>query len=184
MTDGRRARYVPVKVTFAVEGTGPKLLRRFGVAGLATWVCVLAAAKRGRVEGTFSYVSEDGGWGELGLGFPNTPGFTLDEFFRYTGQLKKTRKRRDGEVKHIEITGWEHWNDTKRREADAVRKARKRAENTADIPGGLHGLSTTVSRTEVEVEVEAKGLFVARPAARQGPGEQPLVVDLREMPAA
>lgn len=157
MSDKRRRQYVPLFSGFAVEGTGPKLLHKFGKDGLLTWVCVLAAAKRARDQGTFDYVSEDGGWQELGLTFPNTPVFTLDEFFTFTGHLKKTRKTLRGQLKHIEITGWEEWNDIPRRESEAARKASKRAQNTADKEAPLRRDYSADAPHEVELEVEGEG---------------------------
>lgn len=152
--DKRRRQYVPLYTGFAVEGTGPKLLSKFGTDGLLTWVCLLTAAKRARVQGTFTYVSEDGGWHELGLGCPHIPAFTLESFFTYTGRLKKTRKRVDGQLKHIEITGWGDWNDAWRREDEAERKSRKRAQNTPDMARTLSGHSSDKNRTEVEGELD------------------------------
>lgn len=155
--DKRRRQYVPLFTGFAVEGTGQKLLGKFGKDGLITWVCVLAAAKRSRDQGTFNYVSEDGGWHELGLGYPHTPtGFTLDEFFTFTGQLKKTRKRRVGQLSHVEITGWGEWNKAWDREVEADRKSSKRAQNTPDNVPPIPGRNTDETPTEVEVESEGE----------------------------
>jgi hypothetical protein len=59
----------------------------------------------------FSYRSEDGAWLELGVA---EPPFTLDEFLRVTGRMKKTRKTRRGRITDVHITVWEEWNETPR----------------------------------------------------------------------
>ena len=152
----RPFRYVPLSVHFATGSTRGKLLSRYSHAGLLTWVCLIAAAKRSRIQGEFTYVSEEQGWEELGLGYPFTPDFTLDEFFRFTGQLKLTRKRRDGQRKHIEITRWEEWNDDYGKELDAERKSRKRQENNPDTARTDVGQGAEHKGTEYEGEAEGE----------------------------
>ena len=152
----RPFRYVPLSVHFATGSTRGRLLTKFSHAGLLTWVCLIAAAKRSRIQGEFTYVSEEQGWEELGLGYPFTPNFTLEEFFRFTGQLKLTRRRRDGERKHVKITGWEEWNDDYGRELDAARKSRKRGENKPDAGGTGGGQAADGTGTEYEVEAEGE----------------------------
>jgi hypothetical protein len=155
--DGRKRRYVPLSVYFGHDETSQHLKKAFGRAGLTVWACLLAAAKRSNTrEGVFSYVTEAEGWRDLGLGYPDTPDFTLDEFFRATGRIKQTRKTAQGDVKHIELTRWADWNTAWKRESGAEQKSRKRAENTADIPETLQRQNGAVTTPEVEVELEAE----------------------------
>lgn len=176
--DKRRKRFVPLSIHFAHGATAEKLTAKFGNDGLLTWVCLLAAAKRATEQGTFTYVSESEGWKELGLGYPRTPsGFTLEEFFTFTGQLKKTRKRRLGQLRHIEITVWGEHNDAFGRQNEAERKASKRAQNTPDSPPTLDGQSTDDTRTEVEYEErnEHEGVPTYTPIVAAWLAQDPLI---------
>jgi hypothetical protein len=154
--DGRKRRYVPIGVEIAHSETGGRLLDKFGCDGLLTWILVLAAAKRNRVEGEFQWYSEEGGWAELGLAYPNTPDFTLEEFFTYTGRIKQTHKTRQRPGRNVTITRWGEWNDAWRKEQGADRSARKRTENTRDDARTKPHDARTEGVTEVEVELEVE----------------------------
>jgi hypothetical protein len=135
--DGRRSRYVPLSVDFASGNTGTKLLGKFGHGGLLTWIAYLAACKRSTREGTFRYGSEDDGWRQLGLDYPEPPGFTLAAFFAYTGQLKQTRRTRVGRLTDVTCRRWGEWNNTWRtqqkhenRRDEGSQNPRTEGENT------------------------------------------------------
>lgn len=105
--DGRRRRYVPLDVDLAFGTFGSRLGERWGVEGLGCWMLFLAACKREHSQGTFSYRSEDDAWTRMGA---RPSGFTLDEFFRFTGDHKKTRRTRHGRLTYVTCTSWEDWN--------------------------------------------------------------------------
>lgn len=148
--DGRRRRYVPLDVNVAFGRTGGKLLTKFGNEGLFTWMLLLAAAKKETPQGTFTYTSDPEAWTKLG-GIPTA--FTLDEFFVFTGQLKKTRRTRTGRVQHVSIRGWEQWNKAWETQVARERSASKRAQITRRI-GEEHANDTS---TEGEYEGEYEG---------------------------
>ena len=110
--DKRRRPRAFMDVYFFHKQTFLRLLTRFGAWGPVTWLATIAAAKREFIEGTFTYVGEAEGWEKL-FGVDalvlDRPTFTLDDFFKFTGQLKQTRKTRSGHVKNIQITRWEEW---------------------------------------------------------------------------
>jgi hypothetical protein len=128
---------VPLAVTFAHGKTGTRLLERFGRDGLLVWVCYLGACKRNWIQGRLTYTCEPDGWMKLGL-LGYEPGFTLAEFFAFTGRLKQTRRsdsRRGGSVVEVFCTNWQAWNLDASRESDAERKARERqAQDTRTTP--------------------------------------------------
>jgi hypothetical protein len=162
MTKERPEQFVPLSVRFATGNTGTRLQERFGLEGLGVWAAFLAACKRNRPEGEIEYASEAELANVLGLVQPPT-GFTLEEFFAYTGQLKrtrKTRKTRAGRVQNVRATAWERWHDVRERDAARVRKSRSRAQNQRDTgvtpPVTLPGHEAGQDR-DLEVEVE-KGL--------------------------
>jgi hypothetical protein len=143
--DARRRQYVPISVDIARSRTGRRLLERFGPDGLLVWILVLCAAKKNPNQGEFVYVTEADGWERLGI---EPAGFTLDEFFAYTGRLHNT-KRVSNEPKTSEIRAWNEWNTSIKRELSAERMRRKRAQKTRNN-----------RRTEVEVEVEVEEIDV------------------------
>lgn len=165
--DGRRRRYVPLDVHAAFSKTGTRLLDKWGMEGLCTWLLLLAAAKREPRQGTFTYVTDAEAWGKLGA---EATGFTFTEFVTYTGRIKQTRKTHVGRVKHVEITCWGQWNDAWNRQKDAKRKSRKRAQNTPDKTRTIRTESADIPRTEgeVEVEYEVKRQSLARGIALEG----------------
>lgn len=108
---GAKRRWIPLSTEFPHDKTGTRLQEEFGPAGLAVWVALLTAAKRAHVQGTFSYRSEEGAWQELGI---VEPGFSLADFFKVTGHMKQTRRRRRGRITDVQITAWEEWNEAPR----------------------------------------------------------------------
>jgi hypothetical protein len=128
----RPDQYVPLSVRFFTGHTGTKLREKFGRDGPLVWACYLAACKEHRPEGEIEYASEAEGWHTLGFEPDERPKFTLEGFFRYTGQLKKTRKTRSGHVFYVVCTGWERWHDMKRRNEAAERSARYRRKTKRD----------------------------------------------------
>lgn len=142
MADGRRRRWIPLSVEFPFDKTGTHLQEEFGPAGLAVWVAMLTAAKRAPIQGTFSYTTESEAWEKLGI---LEPPFGFDEFVKFTGRIKKTRKRRRGRITDVQITAWEQWNNTEKSEITRARNARSKRENTGD-------LQSTESESEIEID--------------------------------
>lgn len=141
--DGRRRQYVPMDVLVAFDDFGTALIEKWGQEGICTWMLFLAACKREPVQGTFTYTTDEEGWGKLGA---QAKGLTLDAFFRFTGQWKKTSKRRSGRIRYVRVTPklWDKWNTPTRQ------KPRSEAQNTRTKPGE----SEQNAAPEVEVEVE------------------------------
>lgn len=140
--DRRRRQWVPLHVNVAHGRTGTRLKEEFGRDGLLVWMLYLAACKANPIQGEFSYTSEADGWTKLGIyDDEDHPDFTLDAFFTATGRMKKTSRRRVGRIVNVVCTPWADWSDTLRRDADASKKARKRAQNTGDIQTTLDRLS-------------------------------------------
>lgn len=131
--DGRRRRWFSLSALYPHGETAGRIQAEFGRDGLLVWVLYLAACKRSPGQGTFSYTSEESGWAELGLLDPDDrPGFSLADFWRFTGRLKQTRQTRTGRITHVTATHWKEWQDASSRSLEADRKARKRAENRPD----------------------------------------------------
>lgn len=128
--DSRRRRWYAMPVDWPHDNLGTRLHASFGNDGIAVWSALVAAAKRNHVEGTFTFATEEEAWHNLGL----TPTvFTLEDFFRMTGRLKQTSKRRRGRVTDITLTRWEELQKTVTRSLEAERKARSRQRNARDI---------------------------------------------------
>jgi rubredoxin len=153
--DKRRRQWFPFSAYFAVGEWAAKVKRRFGRDGLLVWACYLAACKRNHPQGQFTYAFEDAGWRLLGLG-EDRPDFTLEEFFRFTGQHKKTSKRRSGDVLDIICRDWADWNKDAKRDLDALRNSSKRAEKPGDIPDTIERQSSDIATTENDVDVESE----------------------------
>jgi hypothetical protein len=171
--DGRRSRYVPLSVDFATGNTGTRILGRFGHAGLLTWVAFLAACKRSTPEGTFRYGAEADGWRQLGLDHPEPPGFTLDAFFTYTGQLKQTRRRRTGRLCDVKVTRWGEWNKPWRRQREDEQDVTETPANEQEIQPESNRDTTEMqtesnrdTRSEVDLEVEVEKPLAAPPRER------------------
>lgn len=137
MMDGRRRRWFSLSALYPHGETARRIQGKFGRDGLLVWILFLAACKRSPIqEGSFSYTSEDAAWTELGLVDPeDRPAFSLDEFWKFTGRLKQTRRTRSGHVVNVTATHWKEWQDASKRSLEAERKSRKRGEKTADVSG-------------------------------------------------
>lgn len=151
LVDARRRRYVPMDSLLAFGDFGTKLAAKWGMEGLCSWMLFLAACKRETVEGIFTYTSEAEGWGKLGAA---ASGFTLDEFFTFTGRLRKTSRRRHGRIVYVTCTGWNTWNEDWKRERDAAQKSSKRREKTSDGTGTKGGRSSADTSPDVDVDVD------------------------------
>lgn len=144
--------YVPLSVRFATGKTGTAIQRRYGLEGLAVWAAFLAACKLNRPEGEITYASEPEGWGLLGL-TGHEPEFTLDEFFRFTGQLKKTRRTRSGHVSYVVCTPWGRWTKAAKREKERQRKSSIRAQSKRDTER-TEGGTGRGQKADLELELE------------------------------
>lgn len=129
-SDRRRRQYVPLSVHFAAGHTGQKLQERHGLEGLGAWACFLAAAKRSPIQGSVEWYSEEDGWRQLQV--KARPSFTFEEFVATLGRLHLAKTTKRGEVKTTSIRAWNEWNLTIKRQQDADKKSRKRAQNTGD----------------------------------------------------
>jgi hypothetical protein len=114
-------------------------------------VALLTAAKRAHVQGQFSYVSEGEAWETLGV---RGTDFTLDEFLRVTGQLKKTRKRRRGQVTDVQITAWEEWNDSVR-----TGSGRKQTPSVTGDSVRQHRAFDSDSDNDSEIDIDESNPF-------------------------
>ncbi len=164
--DRRRRQWVPIDAHVAHGRTGERLQEKFGRDGLLVWLLYLAACKRSVVQGTFTYTSETDGWRQLGLQ-TDVPKFTLEQFFAFTGQMKKTRvtrgrrmadtgQRRGTRMADVRCTAWGDWNKKIQRDANATQKRRKRTQNTADNPRTLDGRYADDMRTLGVLESESE----------------------------
>jgi len=169
-SDQRRRRYVPVDIHIAFGPFGTKLLDRFGMEGLCAWMLLLAAAKREPVQGTFTYTSESEAWVKLGA---QPSSFDWETFLTFCGRNKQTRKRRSGRVTHVEMTGWQQWNDEHARELANAQKSRKRREKTPDNARTSPGHSPDNPSTEYEYEYEGEVTPLAAAAAAAQPRTRP-----------
>jgi hypothetical protein len=151
--DGRRKQWFPLASEVAFTRTGTKLLARWGMEGLCTWMLYLAACKRDLNPGSFRYTSEPEGWTKLGA---RATSFTLEDFFKYTGTLKQTKRTRIGRVSHVVCTNWEAWDYETRRQIEREEKSRKRAGNTRTEDGhSTDSYGTKLSsRAQTETETE------------------------------
>lgn len=147
--DARRAQYVPINSNLAFGKTAARLKKKYGRDGLLVWMLSLAAAKRSREQGVFTYTSEAEGWQLLGLD-DDPPAFSLDEFFAYTGRGRSTRIVRLGSTRHVFYINWKSWNDQFKKQQQSERMSRKRGGNTRTS----HARSAHVTGTEGEVEGE------------------------------
>lgn len=163
MSDGRRRQYVPVSTTLLWSRTGTAILERFGLEGIGVYVALLVAAKKGSPQGTIE-LRKGLEWADLGLGGFEPKDWTLDDLLKLLGQRKKTSRRRVGRLLYVTFSRWEDWNQTPRKQVEAARKSRKRAENTADNRADMRGKSVAVTPPEVEVELEVEEELVTAKA--------------------
>jgi hypothetical protein len=87
--DGRRRPWIPISSSFALDKTGARLKEELGRDGLLVWTCLIAAAKRAAIQGSFEYASEADAWRQLGL-YGHEPDFTFEDFLAVTDKLKLT----------------------------------------------------------------------------------------------
>lgn len=154
--DNRRRRYVPLDVMVAFEDFGTKLLDRWGMEGLCAWMLFLAACKREMNQGTFTYSSEEEGWAKLGA---KASGFTLDDFFKWTGTQKKTSKKRSGRVRYISCSVWEKWNTmhvSQQNPRSQPQNTETIRDESEEMPEDRQELSAPDSDSEVEGETEVQ----------------------------
>jgi hypothetical protein len=147
-TDKRRSQYVPMETRIAFGDFGTKLIDKWGMEGIAGWLLLLAACKRESVQGQFIYTSDFEGWSKLGA---TASGYTLDEFFTYTGRLKKTSRTRHGRTQYVTVTRWEEWNTPPANRQNP----RKQPQITEHLPENTSE-KEPVTRLEVEAEVEVE----------------------------
>lgn len=166
--DKRRRQYVPADVDLAFGNFGSKLGAKWGMEGLGCWLLFLAACKRARTQGTFTYTSDADAWEKIG---PEPVGFTLDEFFTFTGKQKKTRRTCHGRVSYVVVTSWETWNTPRGRpgtsdgrnntQAESLENTRSDGESSdalhPETPGLLPNSPPEVEGRSREVEVEDEG---------------------------
>lgn len=119
--DARRRPWFAFDALYPHGETAQKIADEFGRDGLLVWACFLAACKRGATQGTFTYVTDESGWAELGLPDPaNRPDFSLDDFWSFTGRIKQTKKTRSGRVKNVTATRWGRWQNVKKSAASGA----------------------------------------------------------------
>jgi hypothetical protein len=124
-------RYFHVDVSFMHKRTADVLYQEFGHAGPLVFLALCAQAKNGRPPGTFEYENEPLGWFYLGLK-GREPDFTLEEFFKVTGKLKQTAKRRQTHGNHVVLTQYARWQKDARRLQGVERQRRYRAKKSGD----------------------------------------------------
>ena len=125
------SRYFRVDVDFFHKRTCRTLASELGPWAPIVFLSLIARAKDGPVPGTFSYFSEAVALEKLGVEYADL-GFTLDGFFKVTGRLKQTSRRRNGLVWDVCLTRYADWQKDSRRYEEAVRKSSKRRETAAD----------------------------------------------------
>jgi hypothetical protein len=181
--DKRRRQYVPIGSHVAFSDTGTRLLDKWGPEGLLTWILFLAACKRELRQGVFTYSSEPEGWSKLGA---TASSFSLEDFFKYTGRLKKTSRTRRGRVVNVSCTNWEAWNERFNKDREAERKSRKRAvitpDKTPDSPPPIEGTFPPLdSEGEGDSEVDSEGEVIAPAIAVPKTAVQALIEATRGM---
>lgn len=179
----RPAIFVPLSVNIATGKTGTALLKAFGAEGIAVWVCFLAACKRNRPPGRIVFASDTEAWITLGLldvdnSVDARPKFTITDFFKVTGRLKQTRRRRVGRMLDVSCTHFGDWNKTIQTEYERERKARLREESARDTTGTSLGTSPGQNR-DLELELERDKSSKQRGVAGDLP--QPLAAEPRRL---
>ena len=167
-----RQRYVPLGLHFAHGNTGTTLMAKLGAKGLLVWVCLIAAAKRGGVQGQYIHVSDQETWTNFGLQ-ADPPEFTFESFLTVTGRLKQTSRTRHGRLLYVTLTRWPEWNKEWKRDQDATQKASKRDESNTDIPATderHNGDGKALARADCDCDCEGETTTErdASPAAANG----------------
>lgn len=133
MKSGRR--WIVLDADFFANHFTDRVLDRFGPAGVCLFVALLCAAKRSRIQGQITYASDSEAFDILGLRhlqLVDNAGdkWTLDDFWKFTGTQKQTRRSTRGHVKNVKVTGWSQWQETLTREKASERMRRLRADST------------------------------------------------------
>jgi hypothetical protein len=136
------------------------LLRRFGATGAVVWVAFLCACKRSFTPGEIHFASDaEALWlmrlSDVPLADHSGREWTLDEFWRFTGRMKQTRRTSRGRVTYVRSTHWERWQDDARVLMARERQRRWRATSRdADVTEPRRGATLRVTpETETETEI-------------------------------
>lgn len=116
------------------------LYQQFGWAGVVTWIAYLCACKRSRFPGRFTFLNEADALAQMGLiGWETVDNdgkpWGLDDFWKFTGRKKQTRRTQRGRETNVTATHWGRWQQaaTTSREAE-----RKRTSRAIKRPGPVH----------------------------------------------
>lgn len=151
---GAKSRYVPLLLRWPGGDTYRRLYKDFDYAGPLLWTNYLVACKLNDPEGQLEYVEEADGWHKLAMGGALQPGFTLADFFRVTGRLRKTVRRRVGDRTVIVCTRWSDHNTAWQSQKRDERRSRKEQENGRTSDGQSADNDRPNTR---EAEAEAEG---------------------------
>lgn len=107
-------RWLALDAEFMFKPFPRRLLERFGPAGVVTFFAFLCACKRSPIPGRITFGSEIEARVLLGLEdleFVDNHGepWTLEDFWRFTGQQKQTRRTSRGRVRNVRATHWDVW---------------------------------------------------------------------------
>lgn len=119
---------------------GVDLREQFGPVGMVMWIGFLAACKRSATPGKITYSSDAEALSLLsipGMELIDEEGepFKLDDFWTFTGQHKQTRCTRRKRLVYVTSTRWGEWQKDVKRQTEAERKARSRADSGRTEPG-------------------------------------------------
>lgn len=113
-------------------GLGHDLTERFGPAGQLLFVHFLCACKRSFPQGQIHYRTETEARALLGAHYPfvHSDGteWTLEEFWKWCGRRKVTRRRARGERVYVSAQHWEAWEDA-RNAKQRERRRRSKAQS-------------------------------------------------------
>lgn len=179
--DGRRRRWFAMSADFPFDTAGTRLLDEYGPAGLAVWVCYLAACKRSAIPGRIQYTTDSEAWQTLGFA-DHDPPFDLNEFWTFTGRLKLTRRTSRGRVQNVAATGWERWQNPNRTRI-------RQPENTTTTPQNSRLDAVTLSALDSDLDSDkdkdsrSGRLAAIRTALRQRHGT-PITINQRTQEAS
>lgn len=148
-----RGRWFALDVNVFDNDLTVDLRDEFGPVGLCMWVGFLAACKRNAVEGRIRYSSDAECLSLMGLpavelvdewGEP----FKLDDFWTFLGRHKQTKVTRSKRLVDVVATRWEEWQKSAKRDEEAERKRRSRAESGRTEPGRTED----ASRTDIDID--------------------------------
>lgn len=134
VTDGQ---WIALDAYFPFKPFPVRLRGQFGAIGQLMFIGFLCACKRNRPQGQISFASDAEALQKMGLeGCPlvndRGEGWTLDEFWTFTGHAKQTKKTARGDVKTVKSSQFERWQHTVERDMAAERQRRWRAQNGRD----------------------------------------------------